>query len=625
MTKTRNLADLVNGIDDADIAANAGISATKLSFTQNGSGAVARSVESKLEDIVSIKDFGAVGDGIADDTAAVTAAIASEKPLDWGGLTYKIVSPILQTVTKPVIWQGNGASVIYSSGSHTEYAIRLNDTVGVEVVINNITLDGGKLCNKVLEILNNTSQTTPSNFTSNNLFVKRAKRLNTFNGGDGLFIRGAFTQVLINGGGASDCELPAGQGTAFVAGIRGIGVTWYSTTSYVQKMVINGVTINKIYSSDLTYELDQDGVTYFAPDDPSGLTKIPSEFVCSGSNFVNCYGRSIKTQCLNTIVRDSSFERNEGFTSGKGNGEIDAQTGSGLIQGCTFSYSNNQEPDFCFNSSSGTQYGKPGLTAKDCEVFLSSTTTLSNFARIFPREGIFSRHLITNCKIFGKVQVFFDFLCNGEKNYAEVSNCYIDEIINGATSEKALVYAKTSGSTSPYSARLTAHGNVYGNTHLPALLRDGISGFAINCRMSAWNNVGFQDDFTNTIGFGLKSDQINRSNRIGTNFHKSLYTGYFEVLTKAIESGATETFEINNISGGCLLFIVARRSQNSYALISSLPSANVPISVGSEFAIGNTSNPGTAIFNVWSSGNNQISIQNTNVNLRQVTVFVLSA
>ena len=50
---------------------------TQISFLQNGTGATSRTAESKMRDIVSVKDFGAVGDGATDDTAAFTAALTA--------------------------------------------------------------------------------------------------------------------------------------------------------------------------------------------------------------------------------------------------------------------------------------------------------------------------------------------------------------------------------------------------------------------------------------------------------------------------------------------------------------------------------------------------------------------
>lgn len=53
------------------------VSSANVTFLQAGTGAVERSVQSKERDVVSVKDFNAVGDGLTDDTAAFTAAINS--------------------------------------------------------------------------------------------------------------------------------------------------------------------------------------------------------------------------------------------------------------------------------------------------------------------------------------------------------------------------------------------------------------------------------------------------------------------------------------------------------------------------------------------------------------------
>ena len=50
------------------------INSALVTFIQSGTGAVSRTVQSKLRDTVSVKDFGAVGDGVASDASALQAA-----------------------------------------------------------------------------------------------------------------------------------------------------------------------------------------------------------------------------------------------------------------------------------------------------------------------------------------------------------------------------------------------------------------------------------------------------------------------------------------------------------------------------------------------------------------------
>ena len=84
-------------IVNADVNASAGIVASKLAFTQAGTGATARTIDSKLKDVVSVKDFGAIGNGVADDTAAIQAAVNSgARTVYFPNGSYKVNSTIRQ-------------------------------------------------------------------------------------------------------------------------------------------------------------------------------------------------------------------------------------------------------------------------------------------------------------------------------------------------------------------------------------------------------------------------------------------------------------------------------------------------------------------------------------------------
>ncbi|HXM43471.1 MAG TPA: glycosyl hydrolase family 28-related protein [Bryobacteraceae bacterium] len=90
-------------------------------FLQLGAGAVTRTVTSKLQDVVHVKDFGAKGDGVTDDSAAFTAALASgggEVRADDG--TY---------VVNSVITLAKGQKIYFGVGTHTVGGIRFSDSL----------------------------------------------------------------------------------------------------------------------------------------------------------------------------------------------------------------------------------------------------------------------------------------------------------------------------------------------------------------------------------------------------------------------------------------------------------------------------------------------------------------
>jgi len=88
----------VNQKGQVTFAQNLPFSGT-ISYTAPFTGAVTRTSTSKWSDLVSVKDFGAVGDGTTDDTAAIQAAINTGKRIYLPTGTYYITNAL--TLTTP--------------------------------------------------------------------------------------------------------------------------------------------------------------------------------------------------------------------------------------------------------------------------------------------------------------------------------------------------------------------------------------------------------------------------------------------------------------------------------------------------------------------------------------------
>jgi len=104
-------------------------------YDEGATGAVNRPFNLKLQESVSVMDFGAVGDGIVDDTVAVQAALDSGKNIVFPQGTYLISDP-LDITTAGQILSGTGGVLRRATGAiESNYIFNATS-------INNLTFQG---------------------------------------------------------------------------------------------------------------------------------------------------------------------------------------------------------------------------------------------------------------------------------------------------------------------------------------------------------------------------------------------------------------------------------------------------------------------------------------------------
>jgi hypothetical protein len=118
------MANFNHIVDGVNAALAESVPASSVTYTAPAAGAVSRTLFDKAQEFISVKDFGAVGDGVADDTAAIVAAynaLPNKGKLYFPAGTYKYTSQIVFSGSKSPAFIGDGAfqSVLLYSGSAT--------------------------------------------------------------------------------------------------------------------------------------------------------------------------------------------------------------------------------------------------------------------------------------------------------------------------------------------------------------------------------------------------------------------------------------------------------------------------------------------------------------------------
>ena len=282
-----------------------------VSYLPAGTGAVATTVQTKLRESVSVKDFGAVGDGVTDNTAALKACfdyaipIAATVVIPSG--TYKISGP-LQTVTSIGsgglhIIAGGNVSIEVDSGATAFDTVLYFETTAISsasITGGRLSIDGANLASSGITIRHNGSTGGDINLEAKlNLINFKEVGAAVTRENQALSILGEYISITIE-----DVYVESVQRTNTSGGAtKGVGISG----------VTGNVTVNNAYIKNVltpnAASADSDGMAIFGKANGTWGWRAGVATV-NNATFIDCQGRSFKGQCSNiTLYRPKVFRQ----------------------------------------------------------------------------------------------------------------------------------------------------------------------------------------------------------------------------------------------------------------------------------------------------------------------------
>ena len=129
-------------------------------FTPTGTGAVTRSLADKAADAISVKDFGAVGDGLTNDTTAIQNALAAHDAVFIPPGEYLITATLNLTARKSLI--GAGQKSILKCQDQTFNAIEVTED---HCTLHNFRIENSNIGIKLYGVTRPVVQTSVSDIT----------------------------------------------------------------------------------------------------------------------------------------------------------------------------------------------------------------------------------------------------------------------------------------------------------------------------------------------------------------------------------------------------------------------------------------------------------------------------
>jgi hypothetical protein len=320
-----------------------GMNAEDVVYDPPFTGATSTNVEAKLSEQVSIKDFGAIGNGVTNCSTAILNALQSGAEFVYVPPgTYAMSNNISPVISRDVTFYGHG-TIIYTGATNNTNPLIAIETGNNTLTIDGLSFDGADKIAMGVRVFNTaapSSNTLPNCTISNNLFIRfRMNVTGIWNAG--AYVSGSFQLVTIAKNRIRLITRAAGTGTPGSSGTAGIEVTQYSNTQYIRECLHYGNQYAAILGGDpvgSANNVDYDGFKFFGPSPAADSGQYAQATLTSyGNVYRNCRGRALKIQSIGS-VRDETVIRDDDYTNFGGSVEINFQYGVGMVSNCQFIY-----------------------------------------------------------------------------------------------------------------------------------------------------------------------------------------------------------------------------------------------------------------------------------------------
>jgi hypothetical protein len=331
----------------------------RLSFTAAGTGATSRTLQNKLRDMVSVKDFGAVGDGATDDRAAIQAAIDSCITLDrtlffpsgvyvmssftnsGAGIQIDILTP-----ANALRMEAESATIKSTTTTQAAFMFYVRGGESTDVSLKGLTFDANlksQVCFRHDEEDQGVTVVEVDNCVFQNGYgIETGVPVGAafWRASGGFELNGGYKFINVTNSSFTNFKRSALTATtSFETFGMAVGVNTDPSLTYPQNTNVSGCYFNDInnnQTADVAQNANADGLKIFGGV-TSGSSYTASTATISNNHFINCQGRAVKVQNDETVITGNTVRYAVQPIQG-GSGQINCQLECGIVSNNVFHY-----------------------------------------------------------------------------------------------------------------------------------------------------------------------------------------------------------------------------------------------------------------------------------------------